>query len=217
MLTGLSSAATALRTADYRQDVVATNLAHMNVPGFRQSLALVTNFAEEAEAQAEDRPGYGKRIETTVNDFSIGPLEQTGRSLDVAIEGDGFFSVQGDGETLYTRNGGFHIGENGILVGSHGMPILGRNGTIRIPNDVLESQIVVSKSGELSANGQVIAQLDKKEGAFFITPQAATSASRILGKGRTTLAKYDNAINDVNAVHPGAPARSGQRQGHSRL
>ena len=54
----------------------------------------------------------------------------------------------------------------------------------------------------------ILAQIEKSDGAFWISSQAATSASRLLGKGRTTLAKYDNAINDVNAVHPGAPARA---------
>ena len=94
MLAGLYSAASALRTAEYRQDVLATNLAHMNVPGFRKSFATVANFFEESQANAEERPGHGKRIDATINDFSFGPIQRTDRKLDLAIQGDGFFAVQ---------------------------------------------------------------------------------------------------------------------------
>ena len=80
--------------------------------------------------------------------------------LDVAVEGEGFFSIQGPSETLYTRNGTFHISEDGTLVGTHGMPILGNNGPIQIPNGTTESQIVISKTGEISVDGQNVGTLE---------------------------------------------------------
>lgn len=151
MLSGIYSAASALRTAEFQQDVISTNLAHMNVPGFRKSMTTVTNFAEELQAQKEDRPGHGKKVESLVNDFTSGPLQNTGRSLDVAIANEGFFAVQGEDETLYTRNGVFHVGESGELIGASGFPILGEGGPISIPRDVSPGQIKITTDGTVIA------------------------------------------------------------------
>ena len=54
----------------------------------------------------------------------------------------------------------------------------------------------------------VLAQLNDPEGVLWITPRQADGASRLLGKGRTAISKLDNAINDIDAEHPGAPARA---------
>lgn len=74
---------------------------------------------------------------TTATDFSQGPIQQTGRDLDVAIQGDGFISVQrADGSEAYTRNGAFKISENGLLQTSNGLTVLGDGGPISIPENV---------------------------------------------------------------------------------
>ena len=159
MLSGIYSAASALRTAEIRQDVIATNLAHMNVPGFRRSGSTVTSFAEELLAQEGLNPGHGQNLDTIYNEFTPGSMETTRRRLDVAIDGDGFFAVEGPDETLYTRKGVFHIGPNGELTGAGGYPLLGESGALSVPSDVSESQITIGMDGSVNAGGNNIGKL----------------------------------------------------------
>lgn len=160
MISGVYSAASALRTAELQQEVIATNLAHMNVPGFRRLTAVTSTFVEELPpGEEEGETVYGIEVERIASDFSLGPLQDTGRSLDVALMGDGFLAVQGENEELYTRSGSLHIGEDGLLVGTHGMPVLGENGTITIPANVSPQQIVISTDGVISAGAIQIGQL----------------------------------------------------------
>lgn len=159
MLSGVYSAATALRTAELQQDVLATNLAHMNVPGFRRSSVSVETFVEELEALAGEEPGYGTQVGSLVTDWSSGPVANTGRQLDVAIEGDGFFNVQGADETLYTRNGVLQVRADGLLVGNHGMPVLGTNGPLVLPTDASPEQVTIGRDGSVSVGTTQVGQL----------------------------------------------------------
>jgi flagellar basal-body rod protein FlgF len=77
---------------------------------------------------------------TSGTDFTPGGIEQTGRSLDVAIEGKGWLSVQrADGTEAYTRNGSLKMSENGILQTASGLNVLGDGGPITIPPNVVIS------------------------------------------------------------------------------
>ena len=160
MLTGLYSAASALRAAEFQQDVIATNLAHMNVPGYRRSAVSLAAFEDALMAGESSEAGYGSVIESLAVDFTAGPLVTSSRSLDVALGGDGFLSVQGETETLYTRNGALHVDGDGTLVGTHGMPVLGKGGRITIPPDVHLQDIVISRDGTVSAAGTTFGQLE---------------------------------------------------------
>jgi flagellar basal-body rod protein FlgF len=175
MLTGIYSAASALRAAEFNQDVVATNLAHMNVPGFRKSMMTVRSFDEELAAQAGS-PGYGQTVEGLAVDFSIGPMENTGRSLDVAIDGEGFFVVQGQSESLYTRNGSFQVGEGGSLTTAGGLPVLGQDGPLSLPPDVSAEQIRISRDGTVSVGETQIGKLElvRFENQGGLTPAGTT-------------------------------------------
>ncbi|MDX1589900.1 MAG: flagellar basal-body rod protein FlgF [Oleiphilaceae bacterium] len=113
------------------QQANANNLANVNTHGFKQDFT-----------QARSMPVYGEHYPSRVyamterpgTDFSAGPMNQTGRDLDVAIQGDGFLAVQSaDGEEAYTRNGELQIDVNGILRNSAGLPVLGNGGPVAIP------------------------------------------------------------------------------------
>ena len=119
MLQGLYSSATGLSAAILNQEVVARNLAHIDVPGFRRSLVSYKTF----EAQLQDAseadvlsPHLGTQVNEVEIDFTPGRVRSTGRSLDLALNGDGFFVLDGPDGPLYTRNGVFHLDENGKLV-----------------------------------------------------------------------------------------------------
>ena len=158
MITGLYSSASAMRLAELHQDLIATNLAHMNVPGFRRSSMTTSHFRGPA-LQSPNQPGFGAAQDSLIVDFTSGPLVATGRQLDVAINGDGFFAVQGPEGTLYTRSGSFHVAEDGQLVGTNGMAVLGTAGPISIPKDIAPDQVQIADDGTITAGENSIGQL----------------------------------------------------------
>ncbi len=114
------------------QAINTNNLVNANTPGFREDLALF-----------ESRPITGSGLPTRVNVVSVqkgfnadpGPLVETGRDLDVAIEGEGWIAVQSpDGGESYTRAGNLRVTSLGMLVTADGSPVLGNSGApIAIP------------------------------------------------------------------------------------
>lgn len=85
---------------------------------------------------------------TSGSDFTPGGIEQTGRTLDVAIEGKGWLSVQrANGTEAYTRNGSLKVSENGILQTASGLTVLGDGGPITIPPNVV---ISIGNDGTIS-------------------------------------------------------------------
>lgn len=128
-----------------QQATVAHNLANVSTSGFR---AQIDAF------RAAPIPGEGLATRTLVQDDSVaadftpGVVQQTGRELDMAIQGPGWFAVQGsDGTEAYTRNGALRISENGLLQTQRGQLVLGDGGPITIPPD---SRLMVGADGTLS-------------------------------------------------------------------
>jgi len=139
-------AASGVRATMQRQEVLANNLANVNTPGFRAEtvafrVAPVNGEGLQTRAfVAESTPGA---------DFSPGVTTTTGRTLDVAVQGQGFFAVQGtDGREGYTRNGGFTVNDQGQLVTHAGQAVLGDGGPISVqPGTVLS----IASDGSISA------------------------------------------------------------------
>ena len=107
-----------LKNAQTDLGVIAHNIANVETMGFKRSN---TTFADVVASSAQTDPrmvkGIGATLEAITQNFSLGPIEQTGGSLDVAITGDGFFAMRAadSGKTLYTRNGGFGIDDAGFI------------------------------------------------------------------------------------------------------
>src|SRR5690606_5619258 len=98
MLSGLYSAATAMDAASHRHDVVAFNLAHAAHPGFRRHVPVDGTFESALMSESADPNAapalstLGAKAGEAIVDFTPGPLVETGRPLDFAIQGDqGFF------------------------------------------------------------------------------------------------------------------------------
>ena len=107
------------------------NLANAGTTGFKADLAAF-------QSQAVAGSGYASRVYATDSstgwDQSQGALLTTGRTLDVALQGQGFIAVQGpNGQEAYTRNGDLHLTPEGLLVTSTGQAVLGDNGPITVP------------------------------------------------------------------------------------
>ena len=149
MNSGLYAALTGNLTAMRRLDVVSNNLANANTAGFKQDrLAFQSLLANNAPAAAQgDSPVMaGERFYT---DFSQGPLKQTGNSMDLAIEGDGFFVVQTASGPAYTRQGNFSRNAGGRLVNADGLEVQGAGGPITING----SSVDINVRGEISVDG----------------------------------------------------------------
>jgi flagellar basal-body rod protein FlgG len=186
-ITALHSAATGLRALSTRIDVVANNLANAETTAFKRSrvnfedlMYLELKQPGTVNSAGEMTPagifvGLGVRISNTQIDMEQGSLENTGRPLDVGIEGNGFFRVKildsiGDG-TGYTRNGNFFVNNTGELVlgmkdGYRLIP------PINIPAGVTDVSITQDGTVVVTRPGQntkaVVGQLQL---AQFVNPQ----------------------------------------------
>ena len=128
-----------------QQAASSENLANVNTPGFRAALHTF---------RAVPLLGEGLATRTFVVDstvganFTSGPIQQTGRELDVAVQGAGWIAVQGaDGKEAYTRNGSLQLTPNGVLQTRTGLNVAGDGGTITIPPD---TDITIAKDGTIS-------------------------------------------------------------------
>ncbi len=121
------------------------NLANANTTGFRADLSA---FHSVAVAGAGE-PSRAYAVNTTVGwDSSAGSMQQTGRDLDVAINGDGWIAVQGnDGREAYTRAGDLRVDSSGQLLTGAGHPVLGDSGPIIVPP---HSSVTVGGDGSVS-------------------------------------------------------------------
>ena len=119
----------AQRVLQRRMDVAANNLANVATAGFKAD-ALVMEFEDGTTAHALDQPGdiIFVRDISLARDTRQGPIAMTGNALDVAIEGDGFFMVEGPDGPLYTRDGAFSLTGEGRLVTSEGRAVLNSGG-----------------------------------------------------------------------------------------
>ncbi|MBS0370443.1 MAG: flagellar basal-body rod protein FlgF [Proteobacteria bacterium] len=113
---------------------VAHNMANATSTGFKAEL----HRLRAVPVQNALLPTRAFVVDASVSDdFSSGALQSTGRGLDMAIQGKGWFAVQlPDGTEAYTRNGSFEVSPNGVLQTRSGLPVLGNGGPITVPPDV---------------------------------------------------------------------------------
>jgi flagellar hook protein FlgE len=136
MLRSLFSGISGLRTHQTMMDVTGNNIANVNTAGFKGSQAtfqdtlsqLVTAAGAPQGGVGGTNPaqvGLGSRLAGITTNFGQGAVQNTGRSTDLMIQGDGFFAVNDGNETLFTRNGSFSFDANGTLVTSGGKKVMG--------------------------------------------------------------------------------------------
>jgi flagellar basal-body rod protein FlgG len=159
MMTALFSAATGMEAMETNINVTANNLANVNTTGFKRSRAnfqdlLYQNLRPVGSQSAGDtevptgiQVGLGTRTASVEKVYTTGDFENTGKDLDLAIEGDGFFQIAlPNGETAYTRDGSFKRDSQGRLVTADGNPV---EPAIVIPENATE--IAVGKGGTVTA------------------------------------------------------------------
>ncbi len=181
MIKAMRTAATGMSAQQMNVDNIANNLANVNTPGFKKSLlefqdVLYQQFRLPGTATSVGNQvptglsiGYGTRPSATTREYSTGDLQQTGASLDVAIEGDGFFQIQRpDGTTAFTRDGSFKLSADGRVVTSDGYYMLPE---ITIPENTTSVAIGTDGTVEvIQAGSDQPTQIGQIELARFINP-----------------------------------------------
>jgi flagellar basal-body rod protein FlgF len=141
-------------------DRLSSDIANAGTAGYK---------AERSSDAESDRPQFEAVFQTAVDvtdggrrmDVRPGTIAGTGRDLDVAIEGKGYFSVQTPGGTRYTRNGHFSVDANGTLVTGDGAPVLGASGPIAVgKGNVSVDQDGTVHAGETVAGKLAVVDLD---------------------------------------------------------
>lgn len=130
----------------HRQETIAHNLANANTPGFRADL-------DAFRAVPVQGAGLGTRVfvaESTPGfDSTPGTLQATGRNLDIALEGEGFFAVESrDGGEAYTRAGSLDVGADSVLRTRAGLAVQGEGGPITVPEN---ARVTIGRDGTVSA------------------------------------------------------------------
>jgi flagellar basal-body rod protein FlgG len=181
MLSSLWIAKTGLDAQQTRMDVISNNLANANTTGFKSSRASFQDLiyqnkgqpggqtTEQTQSPSGLMLGTGVRVAGSEKLFTQGNISQTGNSLDVAIQGNGFLQVaMPDGSTAYTRDGSLHTDPNGQLVTADGYAL---DPAVTLPSNV--QSITIGSDGTVSATaaGSATAvQVGTLQLADFVNP-----------------------------------------------
>ena len=147
-----------LQSLVYEFDVIAHNMANASTTGYKRQFS---SFADALGSQLDPAadPDSAEAVVAPAFDFSQGHLTQTGRNLDLALTGKGFFVVETPDGPLYTRNGMFQTNQNGQIVDSEGRLIAGEGGPLVIPGSVDSSKIGVGVDGTVHAGEIAVGRL----------------------------------------------------------
>jgi flagellar basal-body rod protein FlgG len=217
MIRALFTAATGMSAQQLNVDVIANNIANVNTTGFKRSrpdfqdLMYQTLSAAGASATQSTQIPVGMQVGLGVKPVAIqklftqGDFQATGNSLDLVIEGDGFFQItMPDGTINYTRAGAFKLDKDGRVVNSDGFPL---EPAITIPNNTIS--LTVGNDGTVSvvqAGTPTPVQVGQIEISTFINPAGLSAL------GKNLFAVTDASGTATNGT-PGLDGRGTINQG----
>ncbi|MBI5865540.1 MAG: flagellar hook-basal body protein [Planctomycetes bacterium] len=188
MIYGLYQSAAGMMTHEFRQDVIANNLANAETVGFKREIASIAERKPATEAGVRRGPSDrlldvlsgGSWLGRTETDFSPGAFQLTSNPTDVAIVGAGFLRVSSGGQELLTRDGRMMTDAEGTLVAtSDGAPMLSEAG-LPIRVNPRGGPVSIDETGAVSQNNAVVGRLS-------VVDVANAAALRKAGAGRYTL------------------------------
>ncbi|MFM0120270.1 flagellar hook protein FlgE [Paraburkholderia sp. RL18-101-BIB-B] len=160
--TGLSGLAGASRDLD----VIGNNVANANTVGFKQGVARFADmYANSVATAVNNQVGIGTRLAQVQQQFTQGGITNTGRELDIAINGNGFFQMQSNGVLTYSRDGVFEL-RDGYIVNGAGQNLMGYNADasgvvntastvpLRVPMSNLPPKATTAITAGLNLNAQ---------------------------------------------------------------
>jgi len=181
MNSALWAAKTGLDAQQTRMAVVSNNLANVNTTGFKRTRAVFEDLlyqnvrqvggqtSQETQLPSGMHLGTGVRVVATEKTFTQGNVVQTNNSLDLAVEGRGFFQILLPGGTLgYTRDGSFQINSQGEMVTASGYPL---QPGVTVPDNALSLTIGADGTVSVQLPGQAATtQLGNIQLVDFLNP-----------------------------------------------
>ena len=173
MYTGLYAAVSGSMAQEKRLAVLTNNLVNASTAGFKTDTpvfqvsplpVIIGPVALPGSAHSvvasldplQGRHSTQQQLFTVQTDFSQGSIRHTGNPLDLALEGEGFFVVEGpQGEAYYTRQGTFSLNTEGVLVTPNGRPVQGESGPLRVRGGRLE----IDATGRVLVDGKFLDRL----------------------------------------------------------
>lgn len=153
MYSGFYTIASGMLTQQRNLDLIGNNLVNLQTPGYRGERLVISSFEEtlltRKEMMGSQTLGKGATavgVDNVATMFHAGPLKTTDNPSDLAIEGEGFFNIEGaNGETCLTRNGSFQLDEDGYLV----LPSVGKVMGTTGPLQIKDASFTVNSTGEI--------------------------------------------------------------------
>jgi len=161
MNNAIYTATTGLMNHSRALDVTASNLANANTSGYKRDRLITSTFSESVAYRLEQdgsrtelgTSNHGAIADTLYTDFSQGVVDDTGRALDFAIIGDGFFSIEtAGGQQASTRDGSFQLDGEGYLRTMTGGYVMGQGGRIQVG----AGAVSIDERGVVTAGGQMV-------------------------------------------------------------
>ena len=194
--TGLSG----LNAASQNLDVIGNNVSNSETTGYKESRAEFASIVASTIGQGNDNnTGLGVAVQATPQQFTQGTLSVTGNSLDLAINGNGFFQLtMPDGSTAYTRSGNFKLDNSGDIVTNANAKVMGfPTTTTGIPTSTTMQALTIPTGAPIpaQATSTITAQLNLPASATTVY-NAATNTPPLTTYG-TTVSVYDTQGNAV--------------------
>jgi flagellar basal-body rod protein FlgF len=173
-------------------DVIANNLANAGTTGYKRRCTAFTKALQD-QGSGTDSQGGQEEPPASPLDFSQGNLVATGRTLDFALHGKGFFVLETPDGPLYTRHGVFQTNQNGQVIDMSGRVVAGTGGPIALPSNVDPSSVYCAADGRISAAGAAIGQ--------FRIVEFPDAEDRLIPTGNTCFRPPVN-VEPVDATNP---------------
>ncbi len=166
-------------------EVIAQNLSNVDAVGYKRPVLSFTEYLIDMDMRPAERSMT--RLSQFITDFTPGPLIRTDNPLDLAIDGSGFFVIEGG---LYTRRGVFTLDNEGFLTTTDGRKVMGEGGPIRVPS----ADVVVTEDGDVVVDGEVVGKLkivdftdysamQRISGQYYTTTEPPSRASAQVKQG----------------------------------
>jgi flagellar basal-body rod protein FlgF len=157
MIKGLYRSASAMIPRVKMQEITANNLANVSTPGFKRDMIFIEELSQAQAKQTSQKSDWETpMIDQVYTEYGQGTLDQTDNPLDLALEGDGFFTLEAeDGTTVLSRDGAFSVSPTGFLVNPEGHRVMGEGGAISVG----EGTVSVAESGQVSVDGESVGNI----------------------------------------------------------
>ncbi len=201
MVRGIYTAASGMVAESLRTDAIANNMANVDTVGYKRDVTVTKDFGsmliKQVGGQASQSNigsmGYGSVVDEIATIHDPGQIVPNGNPLDLAISGNGYFTVQTANGLRYTRNGSFYRSAQGNLVTAEGDNVMGTNGPVSLTGN----QVVIGRNGSVQVDGVPTGQLQLVEFA----------------NDRTALSKEGNSLYVATGAQQPTPATGVVEQG----